>query len=57
MATVRYGNEFRTLRRFTARYFSSRNYVDLLPLLKEEVSALLTNLINEPESFEEHFDR
>lgn len=57
LTVIRYGDDFRTMRRYMTQYFNSREHVSLYPLLKGQVILLLKNLLDEPERFEDHIDR
>lgn len=52
-----YGDEFRMLRRYISQYFNSRDSAALHPLLADHVKILLKNLLDNPENFEDHFER
>lgn len=53
----RYGDDFRTLRRFTSQFFNSRDNTLMLPILQNEIHILLRKLLKEPHAFEDHMDR
>lgn len=57
VALMRYGDEFRTVRRYVTQYFNSRQHITLLPLVSDQVKILLKNLLDDPERFENHIDR
>ena len=57
LTVIRYGDDFRTMRRYMTQYLNSREYVSLYPLLEEQVLILMRNLLDDPDSFENHIDR
>lgn len=57
LAFVRYGDEFRLGRRYISQFFNSREYVNLYPILEDQVKILIQNLYNSPEHFSAHLDR
>lgn len=54
---VRYGDDFRLLRRYITQYFNSIKHKSLYPPLEEQVKILIRNLLDNPEKFEAHLDR
>lgn len=54
---VRYGDDFRLLRRYISQYFNSIKHKSLYPLLEDQIKILLRNLLDDPEEFESHLER
>ena len=54
---IRYGDDFRTLRRYTSQNFNSRDHLSLYPYIQEQVKILLRNLLVDKGDFEPHLNR
>lgn len=54
---IRYGDDFRMLRRFTTQYFNSHDHYKMYPLLQTQVKILLRNLLESPYDFDAHLAR
>ena len=57
LVQTRYGEDFRTLRRWTTQYFNSRDHISMLPLMSSQVKIFLNLLLDDPKNFAEHLDR